>query len=801
MQDDLNMAFECTNMIILIIYIYIYLCVYYNKFAVNITILGQIHKQINIGGETMFINKSAFVQNTRAKSVYSDCKVEGDMLTGKLWLADEETGLRRCIEEVEGDYDNVQAANFNDCFYVAYTCYKDGCRDIFLSAHKDGERLWNVVLLEKAKLDNVFMTMHEERLYIAFEELVDGNAETGMFICDPATGQPYVHINPTPGETAYKPKLLSCGGVLYMAYEAFYAGRYHILTRILKSTTESFYTFSQGFEIGFDTLNDQSVHLQAYNGRVLASWENSSPLFKNYVWQPPNRTDEVNYIPSFGHGWRIESKMGLRELFYDGEALNVSSLDGWNSPLVFSADDSAGEISALEINGTLFLLYLDYDNKKNYKVTLKYYKDGLFIDTNIPDIRLDSRKRPTFTLVDGTLYVIQDNPYEQYKCHKINLAEYSSQPPVFKISKSIKLDELVKTPRDSKDAKIHTDINGDYQLLWGDLHMHSNISPCSKNRGFHCSDVSDKLRFSKDVGGLDFCLLTDHEIMTDYEWALTKKAADFINKNNVFTGFLGYEWTASHRGEHRYGHYNVLYKNSGKLYRIRKADSEKEQFGGLCSNINDLWATLGEAITIPHHPGDSQHTLDWDFFNEQMEPLVEIYQVRGSYEHDGCEYDPVKLGRGVVSNNSVQAGLNRGYKFGFTAGGEHEGVGLTAVFAKDHSREAIFEALKARRVYGTTSAKIFLTFFVNSVFMGGETKHAETFNINGHVNGADFLRYISVVTNNGELMTEFTSLNKEATYSFVIDKNSELFNGLKWVYIRIKQTNGDIAWSSPVFID
>ena len=82
--------------------------------------------------------------------------------------------------------------------------------------------------------------------------------------------------------------------------------------------------------------------------------------------------------------------------------------------------------------------------------------------------------------------------------------------------------------------------------------------------------------------------------------------------------------------------------------------------------------------------------------------------------------DPAKYrSEGMVPGLSVLDGLERGYEFGFTSGGEHEGVGTTAVFAEENTREAVFDALRKRQVYGTTGDHIFLDFRVNEVLMGG----------------------------------------------------------------------------------
>lgn len=77
---------------------------------------------------------------------------------------------------------------------------------------------------------------------------------------------------------------------------------------------------------------------------------------------------------------------------------------------------------------------------------------------------------------------------------------------------------------------------------------------------------------------------------------------------------------------------------------------------------------------------------------------------------------------------SLQSGLERGHRFGFIASSDNHigvpgywGSGLMGVYARDLTRESLWEAFLARRTYGVTGDHIRLEFsLVDTAFMGEE---------------------------------------------------------------------------------
>jgi hypothetical protein len=233
----------------------------------------------------------------------------------------------------------------------------------------------------------------------------------------------------------------------------------------------------------------------------------------------------------------------------------------------------------------------------------------------------------------------------------------------------------------------------------------------------------------------------------------------------------------------------VLFADEGPLMRIHD---------GSFDTIDKVWRQMEKTpgLTIPHHPGEKVHPLDWDFFNPQFEPLVEIFQVRGSYEYDACELHPENFGREMTPGNSIQTGLRKGYRFGFTSGGEHEGVGVTAVYATELTRAGIIEALQKRQVYGTTGERILLDFRVNGALMGGEILVSdETVQVSVRVTGTQAIESIHLVSSTGETMLEIPA--GQQTVALAVQQ--PVLHPHDWFYVRVKQSDGAVAWSSPVY--
>ncbi len=344
-----------------------------------------------------------------------------------------------------------------------------------------------------------------------------------------------------------------------------------------------------------------------------------------------------------------------------------------------------------------------------------------------------------------------------------------------------------------------------YLLLFGNLHEHSNFSRC----WIDCSDgtLDENYRYGMDVEGYDFMAITDHGYdLYEVAWRKVRRAAEFYNDPPHFVALPAYEWTLSRPKELKgSGHRNIIFCSD--------ADAAKFVWQGRAvygrdlpaSNwITKVWTLLRGmgiyAVTIPHHPADRQHPVDWSFHDPEYQTVVEIYQCRGSAECEGCPLQTRNLTR--HKGCFVRDALARGLRLGFIASGDHNstGIGVAAVFVAEVSRRGIVEALRARRCYATTGDKIFLDFRADGHFMGEEYETSRPPRLSVAVEGTDEVEKVEVFKfSEGRwetIRTERPS-GRRCSFSFV-DGN---FRANSLYYVRVTQKNGQIAWSSPIWVD
>ena len=334
----------------------------------------------------------------------------------------------------------------------------------------------------------------------------------------------------------------------------------------------------------------------------------------------------------------------------------------------------------------------------------------------------------------------------------------------------------------------------DFQLLWGDIHGHSYCSDGTHSPEYFYS-------YGRDVGYLDFCALTDHDTFSHEVWQALMDSAENANDPDRFTTFLGYEWA----GEWSQS-ICVLFKNAaGGYYPGSEEASRYPQ--------NLIHLIKNEDAMIVRHdmppPGSRWHQLD---ATNQLERLVEIYSPFHSSE---TAHRPGARGA-LDDGNSVQAALGDGLRFGFVGcsdshismPGRRRGVskgmpgyragiyGLTAVYAEENSRDAVFDALLARRCYAATD-RIYLDFQVNSQPMGTELHLREPRVIMARAAGTAPFAHVEIIKNNDVLYgTAQGALETEFEY---VDKTEVRPND--YYYLRITQEDGNMGWSSPVWVD
>ncbi len=321
-------------------------------------------------------------------------------------------------------------------------------------------------------------------------------------------------------------------------------------------------------------------------------------------------------------------------------------------------------------------------------------------------------------------------------------------------------------------------------------------------------DVDEGFRRARDVFHDDFYALTDHDSfvrqkLLTAEYEEQKALVDRFYEPGRFVPIYAQEWTTARVGAapHGYGHKN--------LYSLAPDHPLFDHTNPRWRDTPALFAELRRLgmIAIPHHIGWTG--VDWENHDPEIQPLVEICSGHGVFEFFGNEPIPH---RGGLPGNFVQDGLARGLRFGLVGGSDQHGLiwhhgicwkrnsyraGLTGVYAPALTREAIFEAFRARRTFATTGVKLRPELQVEGLLPGEEGALEKPPLVQVDVLALERIRWITVVRN-GEDIRRYGGEARHSRFSF---RDTSLAPGqTAWYYLRVQLESGNMAWTSPVWV-
>ncbi|MFD0715367.1 DUF3604 domain-containing protein [Paenibacillus sp. GCM10027626] len=292
------------------------------------------------------------------------------------------------------------------------------------------------------------------------------------------------------------------------------------------------------------------------------------------------------------------------------------------------------------------------------------------------------------------------------------------------------------------------------KLFWGDLHNH-----CGITYGF--GDLHHALEAAKSQ--LDFCAIIGHAMWPDMPdrtdataflvdfhnegfaklregWEQVRAKVKEVNAAGEFVTFQGYEIHSSEFGDH---------------HILSPSDELPLEYAASPQELAEKLAAY-DVIAVPHHIGytPGYRGINWDAFRSELSPIVEVFSKHGCGMSDKSSYPYYHTMGPKDSSNTVFAGLKKGKKFSFVGSTDHHagypgsyGDGRVAVWAKEKTREAIWEAIKAGRTYAVTGDKIACQFSINGAGMGSSLETAEPRRIVLDAECFDFIDKITLYKN------------------------------------------------------
>ena len=308
----------------------------------------------------------------------------------------------------------------------------------------------------------------------------------------------------------------------------------------------------------------------------------------------------------------------------------------------------------------------------------------------------------------------------------------------------------------SPTAKDNLSINNKLKVYWGDIHNHCNLT-------YGHGGMKEAFEAAKQQ--LDFVSVTPHAMWPDIpgkndprlEWVIEYHESAFrrlraggwdqyvkmtneYNKEKDFLTFLSYECHSMEHGDHVVLNYDL----NAPLVE--------------CTSVEDLKRKLKGTKTFitPHHMGyqEGYRGYNWKCFTEgDQTPFVEMYSRHGLAESDLGDYPYLHDMGPRHWEGTIMYGLGLGHKFGIMGSTDQHagypgsyGDGRIAVLAPELTREAIWDALKNRRVCCATGDKILIDFRINDAEIGevikGNKRH-----IYVNIIGESAIDYIDIVKN------------------------------------------------------
>jgi hypothetical protein len=334
-------------------------------------------------------------------------------------------------------------------------------------------------------------------------------------------------------------------------------------------------------------------------------------------------------------------------------------------------------------------------------------------------------------------------------------------------------------------------------IFFGDLHVHSVYSD-----GLGCEE--EVYLRAREIYRDDFVAITDHEsflgkrIDPGLWWSLNEVAERF-NRDERFVTLIGYEWTGQAYPQGP-GHVCVYLPHPLPI---------KGRGEGRNADLRELyeWLEKNQGFAIPHHIGWTGIDLD---LVGRVTSVCEICSVHGVYEERDFFLIPP---RSCEAGFFVREILDQGVRFGFVGGSDghgliwHHGIsrirdpfrtGLTAVLCKSLTRENILKALKKRQCYATSGAKIGLDFRVNNMPMGSIIPLRLPLEFYVHILGTYEIHEIRIRAQKRDIFIYDGQGKREIELDFSL---KELASSWDYFYLRVIQKDGEMAWSSPIWVE
>lgn len=332
----------------------------------------------------------------------------------------------------------------------------------------------------------------------------------------------------------------------------------------------------------------------------------------------------------------------------------------------------------------------------------------------------------------------------------------------------------------------------DWNLYFGQLHAHTDISNGA-------GSVEEAFQYASQVDGLDFFAVTDHSDSFDNadmgaidadgadisaDWAAGKQAAASVTGED-FVGLFGFEMTWPE--DKQLGHISTF--NTPGWQTRDQADFENVPTA--LENYYKALTSVPGSVSQFNHPDTVHGDFErFDHYSPQYDAAVSLLEVAGEDGVVDCEYYDLALDKGwhVAPTNNQN---NHNGQWGDAS------EARTVVLAKSLTEEALYAAMKDRRVYATQDSDLAIYYELNGTVMGSILPKSEE---------AEITVFLSDPTDEAIGSVEVVADGGEAIVRQWVETPTKMLelsvpSGYSYYYLRVTQPDGDVAVTAPVWMD
>jgi hypothetical protein len=334
------------------------------------------------------------------------------------------------------------------------------------------------------------------------------------------------------------------------------------------------------------------------------------------------------------------------------------------------------------------------------------------------------------------------------------------------------------------------------KTYWGEFHWHGwdGVELSVRN---HMTEPDRLFRFARDVSRLDFTAMGSHIFQyaphaVGEWWDVYRGVVHDLDRPGSFVPFMGCEWRGSKGGG---GDRNIIWREPDALIPDPKWRID-ELYDRLKARGQPATMTphVGGGVAMPdHHDPDLERCIEicsghgnfeW-YAQAWLKKGFKVGFVGGSDGHSGTPGWPRKVGNG---GGRFMYGLR--YRDSGYSGGP-----LCAVQADGLTRNELWEAIRARRVYASTGARALVDFSADGRPMGSELETDGPVGLSFSVHGTARIARVDLIRGEHRL-AHWTP--GAAHFATALEDRPPM--GTNYYYLRILQDDDELLWTSPTWV-